>query len=325
VLGCRARAPAKVILFGEHWVVHGGLALASSIGVYATVTCTPRGRGLVVRSPRLSVSEELGTGKCRKLCSLAKAARYVEEALGAHVAAECVVESDIPPGAGLGSSAAVAAAFAAAYSCLLLDGQQPPRELVNSAAYEAEKVVHGRPSGVDNTVAVHGGLLLYRRGSLMRPLLPPPGLDAALLVALTGVERSTRTAVERFSNRLALLGDEAGRLIELNDSIVAEALLALWRRDYRRLGALMNVAHGLLNGMGVSIPLLDEIVMRALSAGAYGAKLTGAGLGGAAIILAPRHRVDAIRAAMPEGVTVLDTRLAVPGVLAEPLRAAAER
>ena len=319
VAGCRSRAPAKVILFGEHWVVHGGLALASSIGVYARVTCTPQGSGLVVESPRLSVVEELRGGRCRRLCGLAKAAEYIENRLGARAGARCLVDSDIPPGAGLGSSAAVAAAFAAAYSCLLLGGRQPPTELVNRAAYEAEKVVHGKPSGVDNTVSVHGGLLLYRRGYLMKPLPPPPAIDAALLIALTGVERSTRVAVERFTARLRILNDQASRLIELNDTVVAEALAALWRRDYEKLGALMNLAHGLLNGMGVSIPLLDEIVTRAVAAGAYGAKLTGAGLGGAAIFLAPRSRVDDVRAAMPSRVRVLEASLAVPGVATEPL------
>ncbi len=310
-------------MLGEHWVVHGGLALASSIGVYARVTCISQGSGLVVESPSLSVSEELRGGRCRRLCGLARAAEYIEERLGVSTGVRCRIESDIPLGAGLGSSAAVAAAFAAAYSCLLLGGRQPPRDLVNGAAYEAEKVVHGRPSGVDNTVTVYGGLLLYRRGSLMKPLPPPPVSDAVLLIALTGVERSTRVAVERFTSRLRLLGDQASRLIELNDSLVAEALAALWRKDYKRLGALMTLAHGLLNGMGVSIPLLDEIVASAVAAGAHGAKLTGAGLGGSVVILAPRDKVDDIRASMPAGVRLLEASLAAPGVAAQPIPEAA--
>jgi mevalonate kinase len=313
---CVARAPAKVILFGEHWVVHGGRALAAAVSLSVKVRCRRRtGGGVVVHSPRLGYSEDIARG-CSSACSLAAVYRFLSQRVGS-VAADCVIESDVPPGAGLGSSAAVSVAFAAAYACLAA-GSMPARELVNAAAFEGEKIVHGNPSGVDNTVSTYGGFLVYRRGEGFRRLRASFGGDLRLVIVDTRVARSTKRAVETFTESLRSLGGLGGELVALNDRLVGEAVKAVLQGDAARLGALMYLSHGLLKAMGVSHERLDAIVEEARRLGAYGAKLSGAGMGGVAIVAAPAAEAGRIVEELRgKGLQPYLVRLGVEGVAVE--------
>jgi len=285
VRSCTASAPAKTILLGEHWVVHGGRALAAAVGLYAHVSCRVKpGEDVWVYSKNLGVAENLSS--CDRLCNLAAAARYIEKRYG-RVGAECHIRSDIPPGVGLGSSAAVAVAFSAAYLCLASGAPLTDKEIVSRAAFEAEKVAHGNPSGIDNTVSTYGGIVLYRRGSGPRVLSVVGG--GMIAVVDSGVERSTRSAVEMFAKELSVFPrDLRQHFLLFNDMLVGYAVDALRKGDYRTLGKLFNMAHGLLKAMGVSSVVLDTIVEELRVRGAYGAKLSGAGLGGVVIASAER-------------------------------------
>ncbi len=308
---CAAKAPAKVILVGEHWVVHGGRALASSVGLYAKARCRRRSGAALVRALDLGLEEDFAQG-CDRLCNLMAAYRYLREAIG-EAGFECSIESEIPPGAGLGSSAAVAVAFSAAYMCLLRGGVD--YGLVNRAAFEAEKVAHGNPSGIDNTVSTYGGLVLYRRGEAPRIVSLPRG-RLRLLVVDTRVSRSTRIAVERFRGELAALqpGLRAA-LMQLNDLLVGYAVDAVSRGDAATLGRVMNVAHGLLQAMGVSSGILDTVVNELRARGAYGAKLSGAGIGGVVVAATPPEKKNEIARSLSErGLRVYEVSLPSGGV-----------
>ena len=311
-LACEARAPAKVILLGEHWVVHGGKALAAAVGLYAKVRCRGvDGGSVVVSSPALGVTEELPS-KCVHLCNLAAALQHISSKYGLG-GAYCEIDSSIPPGAGLGSSAAVAVAFSAAYLCLRKGSIS--KEIVNQAAYEAEKVAHGKPSGIDNTVSTYGGFVVYRKGAGFRTVNPRQSRELNIVIIDSGLQRSTRQAVERFSRQLAGLGDLASSLVALNDRLVAEALRALNNGEKELLGNILYLSHGLLKGMGVSVSRLDYIVEEARRLGAYGAKLSGAGLGGIVIALADRNVEEALRKELSEkGYRLYSAALGVSGV-----------
>jgi mevalonate kinase len=290
-LACRFSAPAKVILFGEHWVVHGGLALAAAVGLraYASAERSSGGSGVMVCSRELGVCEDV-LGVCGRLCWLRRGFEKLAEECGGIVSGLKVdIESDIPLGAGLGSSAAVATAVMAASSCAL--GCYSAK-VVWEAAFEAEKAVHGNPSGVDNTVSLYGGFIAYRRGGGFRRVKASLA-NARLVIVDSGVSRSTGRAVELFGRRFERLGALAKLLFELQERIVEEAMSCIGVGDVRRLGELMDVAHGLLNAMGVSHPALEEIVFTLRALGAYGAKLTGAGLGGSAIALFDGEKASA--------------------------------
>ena len=309
---CFAEAPAKVILLGEHWVVHGGLAIATAIGIYARARGRASAQGIIVRSRELGVSEDITS--CKRFCNLRKAVEYISSRVSRQPwPAEIYIESDIPMGAGMGSSAAVAVAFSACYAAL--GGIKPDPELVSRAAYEAEKIVHGNPSGIDNTVSAIGGFVKYRRGEGAQSLNVSSLPGAKLLVIDTGIPRSTRAAVSLFTQRLHFLGSLGKGLLSLMEQIVEEAINALKRSDVERIGILLDVAHGLLNSMGVSHEVLEEVIHIARRSGAYGAKLTGAGMGGTAIALVPEKRLTIVKNALQQrGFRVYEASLGVNGV-----------
>ncbi len=311
MLTCVAKAPAKVILIGEHWVVHGSRAIAAAVSVYARAVGRPVESGIIVSSRELGLTEDIT--KCRHLCNLWRSAQYIASIVSRSPwPASIRIESDIPVGAGMGSSAAVAVVFSACYA--LLGGVKPSVELVLRAAYEAEKVVHGNPSGIDNTVSALGGFIVYRRGEKPRRLENIELRDTRLLIIDTGVPRSTKTAVERFSKRLVELRDLGRELLSLMDRIVDRAIEALQEGSATRFGLLLDLSHGLLNSMGVSHESLEEAIHISRREGAYGAKLTGAGMGGVAIALVPRDRVARVREALTSrGYRVLETDLGVKG------------
>lgn len=311
-LRCYAKAPAKVILFGEHWVVHGGRAIASAIGIYSRVIAEPLHEGIVVESRNLGVVEDISKG-CRIFCNLKKAFEYIAGGERVLWPASIVIDSKVPVGAGLGSSAAVAVSASAAYACV--GGLSVSPDFISRAAYESEKVVHGTPSGVDNTVAAFGGFILYRRGDGFRPIHAGRLDDVVILVIDTGVSRSTASAVEFFAGRLRRLGSIGEEMLELAENIIDEALKAISSGDAVRLGELMDVAHGLLNAMGVSHVSLEKAVHVARANGALGAKLTGAGMGGSAIALVESSRAEDVASSLQElGFRVYNGALGAAGL-----------
>ncbi len=278
-------------MFGEHWVVHGGHAIAAAVGLRARASAVKTGgEGFVVCSDRFGC--ERVDVSCESMCWFRRIVEFVRGRCDARLSGLRVdIESGVPPAAGLGSSAAVATAAAAAVLCVA--GCFDPK-LVWDAAFEAEKVVHGNPSGVDNTVSLYGGFIMYRRGQGFRRLEASIPSSARLVVVDTGVSRSTARAVEIFSERLRGLSDIGEELLHVADRVVLKAAQCLEEGDLACLGMLMDVSQGLLNAMGVSHPKLEEVVHELRWMGAYGAKLTGAGMGGSAIALIDAEKAERV-------------------------------
>jgi mevalonate kinase len=280
-------APAKVILFGEHWVVHGGLAVAAAIGLRAYAEAERlASEEVIICSREFNVCEDLSKG-CRRFCWLKRGVERLEEMCGEKLRGLRInIRSDVPPGAGLGSSAAVATAVIGAIS-YLFDCYES--NVVWDAAFEAEKAVHGNPSGIDNTVSLYGGFIVYRKGSgfqRLRNMLT----NSRIVIVDSGISRSTAKAVDIFSKRLRRLGEIGKLLFGVQERLVEEAIASMNRNEIERVGELMDVAHGILNAMGVSHPEIEKLIFELRRLGAYGAKLTGAGLGGSVIALFDRER-----------------------------------
>ncbi len=287
-----ASAPGKVILFGEHFVVRGSKSIASAISLRVRVRVErASGDRISVYSERAGVrGDYIGLPDLRassaKLEPLLGLLGYLREKHGLNpYPARISVESDLPIGAGLGSSAAFAVAFALAYS--KLGGLDLTREELVEAGYASERIAHGRPSGIDNTIAVYGGGLLYKRGEKPRRIRIRLPKGFVLVVADSGIPRSTRTVVERVLDRADRLGSISSLIYRAADELADLALEALERGDAGLLGELMDVNQGLLYAMGASSAGLESLLYAARHAGAIGAKLTGAGWGGSVIALAP--------------------------------------
>jgi mevalonate kinase len=290
VLG-RGFGHGKVILVGEHAVVYGHAALAVGI------------------STGISVEARTGTGRLQvpawKLEATAGDDTPVGRALAAIVGRieapllDFLADAQIPSRAGLGSSAALAVAIARAAA--VATGRASATDTIDAAVAEAEAIFHGDPSGIDAAAAKSGAAGTFTRAGGWRPV---PVLQAmTLCIGFSGRPRDTAAqvaAVRRLRERLPAAGDVLALLGRLAD----DASSALGKGDVDGLGRILDAAHGLLAALRLSSPELEVLVHGARAAGAVGAKLTGAGGGGAVIALAPGHERDVLarwRAAGYEG------------------------
>jgi mevalonate kinase len=275
------RGHAKVILVGEHAVVYGHAALAAGLSVGITATARPGTGRLRVPAWRLDASAGDDTSVGRALAAL----------VGRLDAADMDFDADagMPSRAGLGSSAALAVALARAAAAAR--GRASDAHAIDAAVDAAEAIFHGNPSGIDAAAAKSGGAGRFTRAGGWRPL---PVLQAIrLCVGLSGRPRDTAAqvaAVGRLRERLSVADDILAALGKLTE----DAAGALAKGDVDGLGRTFDAAHGLLCALRVSGPELDALVHAARAAGAIGAKLTGAGGGGAVIALAPGHERDVL-------------------------------
>jgi mevalonate kinase len=291
----RGRAGAKVVLLGEHAVVYDRPALAAGVPVHLEAEAWP-GEG-----PRLEAdgpADERG----------AALVRQAAEAVGLDPGAWIVrVRSEIPPGRGLGSSAALCIATLRALAAAARRTLSDDDEL--AIGRRLEVLFHGTPSGIDPAASSLGCSIRFRRGDL--PEVTPLSLAASLplVIAYGGEVRRTAGAVgglrerwERDRARYEALFDDVAALVNAGER-------ALVTGDLAAFGRACDDNQRLLEAMGVSSPDIEALVALARGAGALGAKLTGGGAGGAIIAVAPDGDPveHALRAA---GATVL--RVLVP-------------
>jgi mevalonate kinase len=257
-------APGKVFLFGEHAVVYGkpGIAMAIKPRVFVTVRKSKRPHA--ISSPYIqNCFTDMG------------------------VSGSVYLKSQIPSSSGLGSSAAVTVATL----CAINDefGLKKTREDIANMAYDIEKKVQkGRASPTDTTVSSYGGIVLITGSSRRR--LPPQNLH--IVIGDTLVSHNTSRMVQRVSE----LKDKHPEIVNpLLDAIEGVSLNAIhYFNNPKELGWYMDMNHALLDALGVGHPALSRLVLAARSAGAFGAKLTGAGGGGCMVALSPKgvkHRV----------------------------------
>jgi mevalonate kinase len=280
----------KLILLGEHAVVFGQPALAAGIPLGVTALATP-GEGRV-RVPAWQVEARAGDGS-----PVGTAAARLLDRLGAS-GLDFEVTATIPSRAGLGSSAAMAVALARAARPDASPGE------VLAAVAESEAVFHGTPSGIDACAALHGGIGCFRPGQGWQPVKIQRRLK--ICVGLTGKPRDTRTQVEAVG-RLCARTPAARRAIDLLGETTLAGMAAIEEGDIDTLGRLFDLAHGVLAGLRVSSPELDTLVHAARATGAIGAKLTGAGGGGAVIAIAPSHTRDVLERWRGMGFEAFDT------------------
>lgn len=287
----------KIILLGEHAVVYGYPALAAALdrGVTIDAVGTPAGGPLRIDIPAWDLRVAASARDEEHPVSRALAAIADELGIG-RPAVTLLGDAQIVHSAGLGSSAAMAVAITRA---LLVWSKRPQdTKTILAAASASEQVMHGKASGIDATLATHGGIGVYRKTAGLRPI----NAKLRVLVAPSGAARSTAAMVDRVaqatsSGRVQMANapttNADARLAELGN-LTDTGTTALLRGDLPGLGAAMNRAHAVLAELGVSTEQLDSLCDAARATGAHGAKLTGAGGGGAVIAIAPREREQAI-------------------------------
>lgn len=276
----RYAAPGKVILLGEHSVVYGHPALAAALADGALVHFAPGQGDLVIENWQLRLSPHTA---CEH--ALGSAYRMLRKTLGLpdKSPVDLHVNFSIPTGAGLGSSAALAVAVIRALGAA--HGQQFSSELASEAAMASETVIHGKPSGLDHTVSLHGGFGLFTRQGGFTPLAEKKSLP--LLVGQTGRQRDTKGRVARVAELFETDRAATGEHFQAIARGVTAGAQAIAQNDWTTLGEIMNANQHHLEALDVSCPEIEKMVEIALGEGAYGAKLTGGGGGGSVIALAP--------------------------------------
>ncbi len=264
-------APGKIILFGEHFVVKGAPAIGFAVSKHAKV-CVEKGDFQVVSKQAGRI--EQGSVLYRAVTRLIASASSI---FGCSKDVRILIDSEIPIGSGMGSSAALSVALAHAY--LTHCGASFDKELVNKLAYEAEKEVHSKPSGIDNTLATYGGFLKYKSG-VFEKLEIRLGDEVDFLVVNTKMKRQTGRIVEEVLKLYEKYPEILVNVYTAASVLVEKALDSLKGKDYESIGRLMLLNHGLLWTIGVSHEINDLIVHKLVGKGCYGAKLSGAGRGG---------------------------------------------
>ena len=198
---------------------------------------------------------------------------------------DIVVRSSLPRAVGLGSSAALAVAIIRALA--RSQGIEVDDRRVNEIAFECEKLAHGTPSGVDNTVATYSRPVLFRNDDELTVATVDLAEAPPLVVASSSQRGVTHRQVSGVRGRYDENRRAYDEIFGQMDTLSVEGAAALERGDFQTLGAFMNVCQGLLNAIEVSTPELERMIAIARSAGAAGAKLTGAGGGGSIVALCP--------------------------------------
>ena len=292
-------APGKFILFGEHAVVYGQPAIAlpvSEVNARAIVTpliAQPSGT-IKIQDPAFNLDnfvKELPLDH-----AISKSIDLTLKELGgsSHPAFKLKLSSTIPLASGMGSGAAISVAIIRAVSAFL--GKPLEDEAVNRITYEVEKIHHGNPSGIDNTVITYQQPVFYVKD---HPIEMIDLLHSfTFVIADTGVKSSTavtvgdvRTAWQENSEKFNAIFNACGQI-----TIKARSLLNTGEKE--ELGNLISGNHALLQKMGVSSPELDNLTSAAISSGAYGAKLSGGGRGGIMIALVPDGNTEEISSAL---------------------------
>ncbi|MBI80234.1 MAG: hydroxymethylglutaryl-CoA reductase, degradative [Pseudomonadota bacterium] len=280
----------KIILLGEHAVVYGKHAIAAPLPMKIKAQIEDYSEGTHILIPRWGVEYKLEQDPTKQY-SFEKPASIILNELGLRSKSMKIeVFPELPRGMGLGGSAAMAVAIIRAldnhFDLKLSD------EEVNRLAFLSEKVAHGNPSGIDNTLACYGKPLVYRNSDPQFIELLNIKKPIYMIIGFTKKEGLTARTVSKVKTAWKKDPIIYEKIFDQIDSIVLKGIEAIQSEDYEDLGELMNICHGMLNALQVSTPEIEKLIDIARLNGALGAKLTGSGGGGSIIAICENSEIQ---------------------------------
>ena len=307
----KSSAPGKIILFGEHAVVYGRPALAVPVTqVHADVEIRASERpGIWIDAPDVDLHADLNTlPSDHPLASVIHNFLFLSrpspdpsghplpKGEGKFPDLYIKISSTIPVASGLGSGAAVTVALARALSSFLFHPMSD--EDVNAFAYEIEKLHHGTPSGIDNTVITYAKPVYFVKGQPIETF--QVGQPFTIVIGDTGISAPTKESVGDVRRLWQADQTKWEKVFDEVGEIAKEARTVIERGKTKELGELMSRNHALLQSMTISSPELDSLVTAARRAGALGAKLSGGGRGGNMIALVAPDLAETVAGSLKE-------------------------
>ncbi len=319
-------APGKLMLFGEHAVLYGRPCLVTAVNqrMKAAVELTEDSI-FHLEAPDVSVTDYKKPMKQLGVGDIPKGAKFVEIAVKnffshkrSHLlrlkGIRVTTKSEFNSQFGFGSSSASTVCVLKALS-ELTKAKLSNKEIFK-LAYKTILEVQGKGSGFDVAAAVFGGTLYYvTPGEIIEPLK----IDSLpLIVSYSGFKFDTTTLITEVSKKADKYPKVIENVYSQIEELVEQAKIALLNKDWVCLGELMNLNEGLLSALGVEGRKLAEMIYGARDAGAYGAKLSGAGIGDCMIALAPENKIQAVKDVITEaGGQVIDVQTNAEGVKIE--------
>ncbi len=302
----------KVILFGEHFVVHGVPGIVSAIDSTTDAEVKKASKGINVKDERKTAKGYSEEKRLQQIESIDRMLRAM--GVDPKIALDIWIGGTLPGFSGLGASAASSVAIARAIAQEL--SMKISEEKINQAAYEAEKAYAGNPSGIDNTAATYGGLMWFRKNmgggqDLVERLAIESPVE--IVIGSTGKVANTKGMVEGVAERKNKNPQKYNPLFKRAEELAYEGRAALEFYNLKKVGELMNENHRLLQEIEVSSKELDLLVDVARKQGAIGAKLTGGGGGGCMVALTPGKELQTkVETAIKGlGFEVLSTKIGV--------------
>jgi len=305
-----ASAPGKIILFGEHFVVHGTKAILAAIDKRVTVTTTFTNNKTIMVNSQLgtievpiSSSHEEVKSEFRPFVYLAnKIINSEQNASGL----EITIDSDIPIGVGLGSSSACCVAAAASISELF---NELSSEEILKMSIEAEKTIFPDTSGADCTVCTYGGMIEYPSVEKIDNTF-----DLNLLIANSMIPHNTKNSVEKVNKFKENDEERFSQLCDLETKLIDEVVTAMKNNDATAFGLKMSENQKYLEEIQISNDTLRDMIS-SLKEISLGTKITGAGDGGCIIALVKDENMNKVTALLPKDKEYFSAKIDTKGVV----------
>jgi len=305
-----ASAPGKIILFGEHFVVHGTKAILAAIDKRVTVTST------FTENKTIKVNSQLGTievpisssheevkSEFRPFVYLANKIINSEQNVSG---LEITIDSDIPIGVGLGSSSACCVAAVASICGLF---KELSSEEILGMSIEAEKTIFPDTSGADCAVCTYGGMIEHPSIEKIDNTF-----DLNLLIANSMIPHNTKNSVEKVNKFKENDEERFSQLCDLETKLIDEVITTMKNNDATAFGLKMSENQKYLEEIQISNDTLRDMIS-SLKEISLGTKITGAGDGGCIIALVKDENMNKVTALLPKDKEYFSAKIDTKGVV----------
>ena len=294
-------APGKLLLLGDHAVVYGYPCLVTAVD-----------KRLYVEAEIIEASEDdIITPQVKESRFVLETLAYFKEKFHIQDAIRIKTQGDFSHQVGLGSSSAVTVATFEALNILF--SLHLTKKEIFDMSYHVTLLIQGVGSGFDVAAATFGGSLYYVKGGVKMELLPLSHLP--IVVGYSGIKADTPLYIRKVAEAFKQRKGEMDILFQSISDLVEKAKISLLKEDFEKVGTLFTENHSILKKLGVSIPKLDDMVEASISAGAWGAKLSGAGGGDCMIALVSDSKREGVEKAIRKmGGEIIPVTVNAPGV-----------